>query len=432
MLFHYALVDDLLTKEEFERRVEAKMEECGDLIDEPTAAMMVVGDLGRAHVKIRDLSGRSSLFSFFGKVIDKTEPKIFDRSDGEKGAVATLLLGDETGSVRVVLWDERAGAAEEIAAGDVLEIIGRHPGKGQKEIYALALRKSGCRIECSIPPGSVASLRSEPLDLDVLVLAKKPARTYTRKDGTEGELREALVADAGGTARIVAWEPGLLAGIPEGATVHITGAKPNTRDEGRAYSLDEKSSVTRTDARIPVPFTALNTVADTGIYSVQGNVRVVRAPRSFTTRTGRTSWVRNCILGDDTGTLNVVLWGDNALIPVSRDDPVEIYHGTAKPGRSGEIELHAGFDSCIRKPGGAAREIVVTGTVVTESSGVSIDTGKERFLIEGVDLPLWQEVQVTGILTGYKIIVSRSEPAAVPVERVRRKLREINDRIPEE
>ena len=41
MHFHYALVDDLITKEEFERRVEAKIEDCGDLVDEPTAAMMV-------------------------------------------------------------------------------------------------------------------------------------------------------------------------------------------------------------------------------------------------------------------------------------------------------------------------------------------------------------------------------------------------------
>jgi len=32
--FHYALVDDLLTREEFERRVEEKMEACGDLVDE--------------------------------------------------------------------------------------------------------------------------------------------------------------------------------------------------------------------------------------------------------------------------------------------------------------------------------------------------------------------------------------------------------------
>ena len=146
MLFHYALVDDLITREEFEQRVEAKIDACGDLVDEPTAAMLVVGELGREHVRIRGLQGKSSLFSFFAKVMDKTELRVFDRSDGEKGAVATLLLGDDTGTVRVVLWDERAGAVEEIAKGDVLEVIGRHSGKSAQEIYALALRKATCTI----------------------------------------------------------------------------------------------------------------------------------------------------------------------------------------------------------------------------------------------------------------------------------------------
>ena len=429
MQFHYALVDDLLQKEEFERRVESKMEECGDLIDEPTAAMMVVGELGRAHVRIRDLSGRSSLFSFFGKVIDKTEPKVFDRNDGEKGAVATLLLGDETGSVRIVLWDERAGAADEIAPGDVLEIIGRHPGKAQKEIYALALRKANCQIECSLAPGTVTSLRSEPVNLDVLVLMKKPLRTYSRRDGTSGELAEILVCDAAGTARIIAWEPDLLAGVPEGATIHIDGAKPNTREEGRSYSLDEKSTVKRLEAEIPVPFTALDSVSVGGIYSVRGTVRQVREPRSFATRTGRTSWVRNLEISDDSAALKVVFWGDHALLPVFRNDPVELFHGTAKPGRFGDIELHAGRDTCVRVPGNAARAIVFEGTVIADIGGISIDNSRERFLLEcGDAIPCWQEVRITGVLTGNRLRIEHWETSGVTPEKVQQKLHEIRMR----
>ena len=129
VLFHYALVDDLITQEEFERRVEDKIGECGDLLDEPTAAMLVVGALGRQHVKVRELSGKSSLFCFFAKVIDKTEPKEFTRNDGEKGWVATLLVGDETGTTRVVLWDEKAGAALELHAGRGTGDYREAPGK---------------------------------------------------------------------------------------------------------------------------------------------------------------------------------------------------------------------------------------------------------------------------------------------------------------
>src|SRR5512137_2788387 len=175
MLFHHALVDDLISKEEFEQRVEKKIDDCGDLVDEQTAAMMVVGELGREHVKIKGLSAKSSLFSFFGKVVDKTEPKEFDRADGEKGWVATLLLGDETGTTRVVLWDEKAGAALDTMIGEVLEVIGRHPGKSTHEIYALALRKAGCEITCTLPEGG-GSLSTDPVELDAVLLGVEPIR----------------------------------------------------------------------------------------------------------------------------------------------------------------------------------------------------------------------------------------------------------------
>ncbi len=76
MLFHYALVDDLISKEEFERRVETKIEECGDLVDEPTAAMLVVGELGRQHVKITGTCRKIKPFFFFRES---------DRQDRAKG-----------------------------------------------------------------------------------------------------------------------------------------------------------------------------------------------------------------------------------------------------------------------------------------------------------------------------------------------------------
>ena len=340
MLFHYALVDDLITKEEFERRVETKIEECGDLVDEPTAAMLVIGELGRQHVKIRGLSGKSSLFSFFGKVMDKTEPKEFERKDGEKGWVATLLLADETGTTRVVLWDEKAGAAVDIAVGDVLEIIGRHPGKSTTEIYALALRKASCEITCSLPKNGAAgeSLSAEPVDLDAILIAREEIRTFSRRDGTTGEMMEIVIGDERGTARVVAWAPGLFADILPGSSVHISGAKPDRRSAGRAYSLDEKSSVAVTDQVITVPFIPLCSVGEEGIYSIKGEVREVKEPRSFTSRNGSQSWVRNIVVSDGKDELKVVLWGEKALIPVSPGDQVEVYHATAKPGRFGGIE----------------------------------------------------------------------------------------------
>ena len=386
VLFHYALVDDLISKEEFERRVEEKIEECGDLLDEPTAAMLVVGALGRQHVRIRDLSGKSSLFCFFAKVIDKTGPKEFDRKDGEKGWVATLLVGDETGTIRVVLWDEKAGAALEIATGDVLEVIGRHPGKSTREIYALALRKASCEITCTATAGGNGSgMSPEPVDLDVLLIGADAPRTFTRRDGTTGEMQECVIGDATGTARLIAWAPDLLRDIPPGSMIHITGAKPDRRSEGRAYSIDETAVVRLSDAVVTVPVAPLASVGDTGFYSVTGEVKTVQEPRSFTSRDGTTSWVRNIRIGEGDEVLSVVLWGERALVPVHPGDRVEIYHAAAKPGRFGGIELGVGrgsiFRSRTKRPGrsplpgrsfpatGARLSIMArSGTLLRESS----------------------------------------------------------------
>ena len=408
MLFHYALVDDLITKEEFEQRVTKKIDECGDLIDEPTAAMLVVGALGRQHVKIRELAGRSSLFSFFGKVVDKTEPREFERNDGEKGWVATLLLGDETGTARVVLWDEKAGAALEIAEGEVLEVIGRHPGKGGKEIYALAFRKASCEITYHPGVNGAASLSAEPVSLDVLLLGTESPRTFTRRDGSSGEMVEAVIGDAQGTARLVAWAPELLDSIPPGAAVHITGAKPNDRNECRAYSIDEKSTVTVSEEQITVPFTPLASVSDQGFYSVQGTIKIMQEPKAFTTRDGSQSWVRNLTLSDESDEIKVVLWGEKALVTVHPGDRITLYHASAKPGRFGGIELGAGKGSILCMPEEKACEIVFCGTIIAGNGCTFIDDGTDRYLVSG-NFPHGSVVRVHGTLSGNRIQPDHSE-----------------------
>ena len=428
VLFHYALVDDLITTEEFQRRVDEKIEECGDLVDEPTAAMMVIGELGRQHVKIKGLSGKSSLFSFFGKVVDKTEPREFDRADGEKGWVATLLLGDETGTTRVVLWDEKAGAAIDVAIGDVLEIIGRHPGKSTKEIYALALRQASCEISCSLPVkgAGAGSLSDEPVDLDAIVISINEPRSFTRRDGTTSEMVEAVIGDDKGSARLVAWAPELLCEITPGTTVHISGAKPNHKSEGRDYSLDEKSTVTVTDTGVSVPFTPLGSVSDQGIYSVKGQVKQMQQPRSFTTRNGTGSWVRNILVSEGGEELKLVLWGDFALVPLKTGDRVEAYHTTAKPGRFGGIELGVGRGSAFRVPDETPQPIVFSGTIIQGQGCTFIDNGTDRYLIEG-SFPHGTGLTVTGLLKGSRIITQQAEPVIISPGEVLAHLQRFNE-----
>jgi replication factor A1 len=428
--FHYALVDDLISKEEFERRVEEKIEQCGDLIDETTAGLIIVQELGRSHVKISGLSGNSSLYSFFGKVISVSPPREFTRKDGEKGFVAHLILADESGQVRAVLWDEKAAAVKEIGPGEVLEVIGKHASGGRNDIVVLALRKSPCEITCGSEL-QAPFIPAERKELTARVLFIDEPRTILKKDGSETVLLAGCVAEREGTARIITFSPDLFAGLAEGSVVRITGALEKTRTTGREYVIDERSRVTSLSAatggsasegqEIPFRFTAPGEVRAGETCSVEGTIASLQPVRTFVARDGRQGQVRNLRLTDGLAELRVVLWGDRALQPLVPGDRIAVYLGEVRNNREGERELHAGAGCFIRLflPE-FCQETGMEGTVIVTRDGTFLDNGRERFLLCG-DLPHGHEVRVRGQRAGERFVTFtleevQKDPAAVSEE----------------
>jgi len=399
--FHYALVDDLISREEFERRVEDKMQECGDLLDDVTAAMVVVHDLGREHVKIRDLAIGSTLSSFFGRVVSVSQPREFTRKDGEKGWVAHLILGDETGQVRAVLWDEKAAAVAEIEPGDVLEIIGKQGGR-QGDIVVLALRKSPIEISC----GTAVQPQYQPperKDVEGMVLLVGEPRSIARRDGSTSEMIEGCFFDGESTARIVAWDPAFLADVREGACVRIAGVLVKQRSTGKEYVVDERSSITPAPREYSFRFSRLDEVRTDGVFAVEGTVSSLQPPRAFTSRDGRANHVRNLVISDTTCNLRVVFWGDRALIPLVPGERIAIYQGSGRTGRNGGLELHVGGSGFVRVFSPAAEEeIEMEGTIIVTREGTFLDDGNERFLLSG-EHPHGHEVRVRGLLSGDRI-----------------------------
>jgi ssDNA-binding replication factor A large subunit len=393
--FHYALVDDLLSREEFDRRVEETITASGDLLDEPTAAMLVVRDLGRNHVKVAQVGSGSTLSCFFGKVVSVSSPKEFNRSDGTNGLVSHLLVGDETGQARVVLWDERAMAVQEVGVGEVLEIIGKRGQAGTPEVHGLALRKADCEISCTMSPDDRFRPPEEIPRLEVRVLSLAPPATFTRRNGEQGERREAVVATGDGTRRLVCWAPALLEEVVPGQTVLIHGATRVTRDRGEEYHLDRNGSVGPSDAEIAVPLTRVGEITEGVPLSLQGTVTQARPARPFTTRQGETSWVRNLIIRDATGSVAAVLWGDHARADLDPGDPVTFHHVTARKGRNGSLEVHAGRGSALVLPEGESTEVEMEGTVVPVAGGLCLDDGTGCHPLEG-DLPVGARVRLRG------------------------------------
>ena len=128
---------------EIEDRVEKKLKQLSGLISKEGAAHIVANELG---VKIFEpLSGRLQIKNILtgmryvetvGKVLQVYELREF-ANETRSGKVASVLIGDETGAIRVVLWGSQADNVTNLGRGFIVKIIGGYvrESNGRKEIH---------------------------------------------------------------------------------------------------------------------------------------------------------------------------------------------------------------------------------------------------------------------------------------------------------
>lgn len=116
-----------LPVEDIERRIEAKRSKLSGLVSKEGAAQIVAAELGinfeKQKSKISELDGAKRA-NITGKIVRMFPVREFKKENRE-GKVANMILADETGNVRVVLWDvNHINLVEkgELKEGDVIEI----------------------------------------------------------------------------------------------------------------------------------------------------------------------------------------------------------------------------------------------------------------------------------------------------------------------
>ena len=385
-MMHYALVSDLLTREEFEQRVEEKAESLGGIVDEITAAMLVVEDLGRSHVKIGDIpKATAAVVSFFGKILSIEGPREFTR-EGEStpGLVASLVLGDPTGTTKTTLWDEQAAAVSELAVDSVVEVIAK-PRFGKKEVSFVALRESSVEIvETKKPPTS--EVLANPFVVTVLHIS--PVREIERRNGTISYLQEYLVGDESGTTRLSTWSPENFSDVDVGTTVSISGVSRKEDDGIVEYQALDTAVVTPHPTHVPVLTIDAGDVEEGQCPVVTGTVVSVSEVRTFINRRNTESKVRNIkIQGEDGDELAVSLWKDEAEKLLLPGDAVEIINAVAKPSRFSGLELSVGHGSVIRVLSEEEEPAELSGRVVLRPIGLTLENADGVFVLIGDNLP---------------------------------------------
>ena len=126
-------------KEEIERRVEAKRAKLSGLISKEGAAQVIAAELGisfdNEKLKINELVPGMRKVNVVGKVINIFPVREFSKN-GKEGKVANFVIADDSGNIKVVLWDvnhinliERG----EIDNGKVVEVY--NAGMRENELH---------------------------------------------------------------------------------------------------------------------------------------------------------------------------------------------------------------------------------------------------------------------------------------------------------
>jgi len=100
--------------------IEQKKKGTGDFLTDETAARIAASELGveivkkplRLKIQIRDLVSGLNDVTVAGQVKAVYPTKTFKRRDWTEGKLASIVVSDESGTLRAVLWDEKVELVE--------------------------------------------------------------------------------------------------------------------------------------------------------------------------------------------------------------------------------------------------------------------------------------------------------------------------------
>ncbi len=119
-------------EEELKKLISDKQLELSGLVSEEGAAYIVGRELGvelirdtRRELKIKNVVPDMMSVNIVARVLNVFEPREFEKN-GKKGVVASMILGDETGTIRLPLWNDEVKLISTLGVtqDDLVEVSG--------------------------------------------------------------------------------------------------------------------------------------------------------------------------------------------------------------------------------------------------------------------------------------------------------------------
>jgi len=293
----------------------------------------------------------------------KSEPKLFTfQRQGGEGYVLRARIADITGSITVVIWNEKVRDIRDLKRDDVLQVIN---GKVKKDLGGFAEihvdKRSKVEIFKDRPtylqaPASrftkIAALKPtmRGIDLVVRVVRVGEQRELKRTTGETTHVGRLLVNDDTGLAKISLWNEHakLLERVREGDILLIEEASTRERAGEVSINVGKTASITVNpqieDELKPAPPKATK-IKDlpqaSGMVIVEGTLTETPILREVLTKDGEKIEVASPRIRDETGEARVSIWRTLArqMVEIPSKMRVRLVGVRFRVGMDGEIEI---------------------------------------------------------------------------------------------
>jgi ssDNA-binding replication factor A large subunit len=209
----YLLVQDVLTCNEFDQRIKEEIKKAGGLIDEDTAALLIIDKLGRYKqplIKIKDLSPQQDV-SLFVYIIKRIDDEEFGNTTSIK-----YQISDDTGSCILTLWESKTKKMQGnkvLAEGTLVKIINGYVKEGFYGIeinigkYGLLEIKPQDAPQFTLKKNitKLSGVTSGIVTLDGMIKKIEDTHAFLRENKKTGFVTRIILEDESGDRTVVLW-----------------------------------------------------------------------------------------------------------------------------------------------------------------------------------------------------------------------------------
>jgi len=288
----------------------------------------------------------------------QVDPRLYSFAKEDRpGSVLRTVIADESGTISLVAWNERAEELRDIRKGDILQVVNARPRLDTNARPELHIEARSQAAVLATPPKylrmpvakvyKIVDLTAQigSADLSLSVLAKSVPREIKRSTGESVKVSSLLVADETGIASLTLWDDKaeLVNQLTEGDSVRVNGVFVRERLGELRLGLGRSGELQKSDVEMIVPsVTKLNALQSAkGLLIVEAAVADEPVIRQVVTERGETVDVASFGLRDETGSAKVTLWRDQAIgaTKIRPGTRLRLTGLRVRPGLSGQLEL---------------------------------------------------------------------------------------------